>query len=564
MTGPGDGEAEADDDFGWVRTAEASRLLDLLRTLRDPDIGDDPGHAVKILNRIGVLRDAENLLADARSFQEWDRELILAGAALQRDVAQAAALLVGLWHQPDGADGDDHAMAQVIGTEIIAEVARQRIAVECTQLVGILLAEAADPEHGPWAASLVDLLVERFALGDGPPPAARAVPAAAAARQPLAPERLGRPERDIVLFYAALVGAGHRTHADRLLDLTLRAENRPGAVTKLAQEFEHFVPRRDVPARWLARAARDLQSKDSAIAVATELLAAPDPLPEAVIATIAESWTPKAIVQLCGGLREGKAVEAILDRVGGGPAARAAEVVDEWWQKAAPEAGLRLLLDAVTGANRTDPRKVSELRDIAKDLGKPATGRLRTRLLRRAAVGVGNRPGADLVELLWMIDGEKARREAAFEAADCLAQDAEPPVVIDYVAALHARGTAEARRIIDIVRDALTDHWPCRSAAIAEVATGLWERPATREYGEQLLKQFLRNQRAITGRDVVIVLEKLRRLPEPAMTDAERHQLLHDTVALWSAVHLDDAWTALSCDPDPKAGEDRKALLTNW
>ncbi|MFL6117964.1 MAG: hypothetical protein ACJ786_42410 [Catenulispora sp.] len=555
MTGPGDGGAEADEDFGWVRTAETSRLLDLLRTLRDPQIGDDPGHALKILNAIGVLRAAENLVAEARSFQEWDRELILAGAALQRDVAQAAALLIELWHQPDHPGGDDHATARVIGTEIIAEVARQRIAVECTQLIGILLAEAADPEHGRWATSLADLLVQRFALGDGPLPAARA-----GARQPLAAKRLGRPERDIVLFYAALSGAGHRAQADRLLDLTLRAENRPGAVTRLALEFEHFVPRRDVPARWLARAVGDLQSKDSAIAVATELLAAPDPLPEAVIATIAETWTPKAIVQLCGGLRAGEAVEAILDRVGGGPPMRAAEVLDEWWQKAAPEVGLRLLLDAVTGATRRDPRPLPELRDIAEDLG----AWLRTRLLRRAAVGVGNRPGADLVELLWMIEQEKARREAAFEAADCLAQDAEPRVVIDYVSALHARGSAEARRIIDIVRDALTDRWPCRSAVIAEVAAGLWERPETREYGEQLLKQHLRNQRAITGRDVVIVLEKLRRLPEPAMTDAERRQLLHDTVALWSAVHLDDAWTALSADPDPKAPQDREALLTNW
>jgi hypothetical protein len=556
VTDPATARAAGDDDFGWVKTAETSRLLRLLRSLRDPDIGDDPGLALKILNAIGVLRDAGNLVAEARSFQEWDRELILAGAALQRDVTQAAALLIELWQQADGGSADEHAIAEGIGKEIIAEIARQRLALECTQLVSTLLAESRHPEHGGWATDLADMLVQRFALGDGVPPSGRG--------QPGLSKRLGRPERDIVLFYASLGSAGHQAQADRLLDLTLRAENGPGAVTRLAKEFEHFVPGRDVPASWLARAADNLKSKDSAITVATELLTAPDPLPAAVIATIAANWTAKSLVRLCAGLWEEKAVRAILERVGTGPPARAAEVVDEWWQKSAPDAGLQLLLDAVTGADRPDPRELSELKHIANDLSKPGTPALRTRLLRRAVVCVRDRPGRDLVELLWMIDDERARREAAFEAADCLARDAEPEVVIDYVTALHGRGTAEARRIVDIVRDALTDRRPCRSAAIAEVAAGLWQRPATREYGEQLLKQHLRNEHAITGRDVVTVLERLRRLPEPVMTDAERRQLLHDTVALWSAVHLDEAWTALSADSDLRAGEDKRALLTNW
>jgi len=305
VTGPTPARAAGGDEFGWVKAAETSRLLDLLRSLRDPEIGDDPGHALKILNAIGVLRAADNLVAEARSFQEWDRELILAGAALQRDVIQAAALLIELGHQPAGSGIDERATARAIGTEIIAEVARQRLAVECTQLVSILLAESGHPEHGRWATSLADLLVQRFALGDGAP--------SSDAESPVLNKRLGRPERDIVLFYASLGSAGHQRLADRLLDLTLRAENRPGAVTRLAQEFEHFIPRRDVPAAWLARAAGNLESKDSAITVATELLTAPDPLPGPIIATIADTWTAKAIVRLCTSLDSVKAVEAILD-----------------------------------------------------------------------------------------------------------------------------------------------------------------------------------------------------------------------------------------------------------
>lgn len=567
MIPPAIDDVEEDGGLAWVRTAATSRLLELVRSLRDPAVGDDPGHAVRLLNAIGVLRDAGNLVAEARSFQVWDRELILAGAALQRDVTQAAALLIELWHQPDHHDA--RTSPRALGKAIVAEIARQRIAVECAQLIGILLAESSNAEHGEWAESLVGMLVKRFALGDGDADGARDGagdadgPRPSGEGRPVQAGRHGRPERDIVLFYTSLKSAGHEEQANRLLDLTLRAETRADRLRNLARELEHFVPGHGVLPIWLGSAAgSDL---DSVITVAAALLTEQGPLPEAVVAVVAGFWSGKTITTLCGTLHEDRAAVAILERVGEGPPTRAAEVVHEWRQTSASEAVVQGRLDAVIGAAKPDPAPLSQLKDIVRILGGwDGATLLRTRFLQRAAVSVRNRSGADLVELLWMIDDERARREAAFEAADRLAECAAPDVVIHYVGALHELGTVEARRVIDLVRDALTDRRPCDADAIAEIGTGLWRHQATREYGEQLLKQHLRNEHAIRGADVVTVLRGLRALPESVMSPRQRRRLLHDTVALWSAVHLADAWDALSADTDPQAPQDREALVTKW
>ncbi|WP_370355395.1 hypothetical protein [Catenulispora sp. EB89] len=466
---------------------------------------------------IATKRPVEGLFADASGFGTKDRTYILAVAALERDVDQAAAILLS------GRDQD--------ADEVVAGTfARQRLTSDIAQLIGSIRPyDWQTEEDQKNATSLIETILSEFARGthefaDG-----------------------GRQTFDIALVYVHLIGAGCDAEADKLLTKVFVEPWRAGLAVELDEEFDHYVPGNDVVGDWAGK-----RLSPSAVQVMAELLttARPSRRRQARIDDIVDNWRPKSAVKLCDELeKRGQARDAamIRERVVSRPdLGQVAEAVAVWWGRLPGARSRELLLDAAV-QGRGGPRSVVEIRSLAERLEndellpKAAGDKLRKHAL------VDGCAGDDLTELLFSI-AAKQRPDAAEKFARRMAVAAKDRQVKTRSVVCYIRSLRQARSqkgsqtaanlmINELVGDARM------ARVVAPVGAVLLRDEATEKDGRSILQRYLNRHNAISDKDVVSVF---RFLAVMGMLDAEFVQgLAGATVGRWPATRRREAAFAL-------------------
>ena len=488
----------------------------------------NPARALKLLQVIATRRPAEGLFADAAGFEPQDRTHILAVAALERNVEQAAALLLlaGIEQQER--------------QEVVRTFARQRQTSDVARLISYIKPDEGQPEEDRMRAAMVGrIILAEFAHGaDGY-------------------GHGGRPAGDIVLLYVYLIGAGCGDEADGLLMAAFAGKWPAGLANAVAKEFDHFMPADDVLAEWARRC--------SEVEVMAELLTT---LPhgrrqEARMAVVGDQWKPKYVLSLCQRLdkngQSGAALELRRSTLSRPDPAQVAEAVAAWLQAKSDRD--TLLREAAQG--RRKPRTASEIGKLAELLQKELVtsdtdvcDRLRKLAPVDECSGCGRlrKPAsmsecsaAELVKLLGEV-AEGRRRDTGVKFAKQVASAARErranslKTVACYLSKLRQQNWKGSRTAANSMVDELVDGvWEAR--VLAPVGVLLLRKEATRKDGETVLRGYLNKENAISANDVVRVFRytQLMEMQEDTFIQG----LAQATVGRWRPARRNEAASAL-------------------
>jgi hypothetical protein len=475
----------------------------------------NPARALKLLRMIATRRPAEELFTDAAGFIAQDRTYILVVAALERDVEQAAAILL--------LDG----IGQNERQEVAGTFARQRLTSDVAQLIShIRVAGRRSKADKKQADAIVETILSEFTRGVDNP------------------GHGGRPAQDVALLYVQLIGEGSGSEANALLTMVFKKRWQTGLAVELAREFDHFMPGTDVLAEWARR-----NSSGDIVRVMAELLirASESSRRQARMTEVGDHWKPKIVVHLCQHLKDGGQVGAVselrrntLSRL---DLSQVAEAVAAWWGTIGDREAL--LKEAVHG--RQGPRTVDEVGDLARALELellPGDAEVCDRLRRLAPVDGCS--GDDLVKLLSEV-AEGRRRDAGAKFAERMALAAEErrvavQALVHYLTSLRRATWKSSQTAAKSMVDELIDG-ACEAEVVAPVGALLLGDKTTRKDGETVLRGYLNKESSISADDVATIFSCMQEMGMDG--DAFVQGLAQATVGRWRPARRNEAAAAL-------------------
>lgn len=534
-----DGDADAANSKDSADIAEIlsdsdlSIVRDRIRASREED-PPNPARALRLLDLIGQHRRVEGLIGDAARFDDdRDAAQILGVAALEREVGEAAEILLAKW--PSG-----------LADAVVRTFARQRPTRHVAQLIRHLKQQKQDRQQD--AAGIINAVLDEFAFGD-------------AGFRDGGHNTPGRPIRDIELVHIHLTAERCGEEANGLLDRVFQDSRRPGFAYDLWREFAHDAPRSDVLTSWALATVRSEGSDTPAVRVVRELLELGGPQAHDVsargqtdhlIVSVGEYWPSKPLVRLCVHLTQdgyGDTAAAIRRRV----ARRAslwqvAEMIELWSRTPELADSLESLLDDAVNATSTtlEPRTVAEIDELAEAVTEECKSHTESNQLRRqAALGVNKRDGADIAHLLGSLN-DAMRRRVSPQVAKRLAlaakaNDVTPTAVANYIRCLRHQNRAGSRQAADYARDALTSVSASEPSVVGQVGVHLAHDAKTKGDALEILKRYLSNHAVASARDVVLVFQIVDQEQMPDDFRSEITDLARTTVGRWPPVRRREA-----------------------
>lgn len=475
----------------------------------------NPARALKLLRLIATRRPTGVLFADAARFTAQDRTYILVVAALERDVEQAAAILL-----LDGIEQNER-------EEVASTFARQRLTSDVAQLVSRIRREPQPTEQArDQAGAIVRSILAEFTLGTENP------------------GQGGRPPLDVALLYVQLIGEGCADDADRLLKQVFEKKWQSGFAVEMAAQFGHFMPSEDVVAGWALRSPSDSTPKVMADLLLKDPASSrrPDRMTQ-----VGDQWRPNAVLHLCQRLKEGgqaaAAAELRRNTLSRPDLTQVAKAIAAWWGTTGDRDAL--LREAVH--DRRGPRTVDDVDELAKSLNmrlSPSDLDVCDRLRKLAPVDRCS--GEDLVRLLYEVS-ESQRRDAGAKFAGRMALAAKEgrvsiKALVAYLTGLRRAAWKGSQTAAKSMVDELIDD-AGEARVVAPVGAHLLGDKTTRKDGETVLRGYLNKETAISAEDVVSTFVCLREMRMEG--DAYVQGLAQATVGRWRPARRNEAAAAL-------------------